>query len=51
MSLDPKIINLEKSATLRDVLNYFEPYIKSRAKELYRRLSRKITQTGIGKLD
>lgn len=50
MSIDPKIINLEKSATLQDVLNYFEPYIKSRAKELYRRLSRKIILTGIGKL-
>ena len=51
MSIDPKIINLEKSATLQDVLNYFEPYIKSRAKELYRRLSRKIVQQGTGKLD
>lgn len=51
MSIDPKILRLEKSATLQDVLNYFEPYIKSRAKELYRRLSRKIVQQGTGKLD
>jgi hypothetical protein len=50
MSIDPKILKLSKSASLKDVLRYFESYINERAKTLFENLSRKITQQGAGKL-
>lgn len=51
MEMDPKILKLESTANLQQVLTYFEPYIKSRANELYRKLAKKITQQGEGELD
>lgn len=50
MGIDPKILALEDSADLQKVLTHFEPYIKSKANELYRRLSKKITQQGRGEI-
>jgi hypothetical protein len=51
MSIDPKILKLSKSASLKDVLRYFESYINERAKTLFEKLSRKITQQGEGSLN
>lgn len=50
VKLDPKILRLEKSAGLMEVLEHFEPYIKSQAKKLFTKLAKKITQQGKGKL-
>jgi hypothetical protein len=42
-NIDPKILSLSESAGLRMTLKFFEPYIKSQAEKLFRKLSKKIT--------
>lgn len=48
VKLDPKILRLEKSAGLAEVLEHFEPYIKSQSKKLFTKLAKKLTQEGKG---
>lgn len=48
--IDPKILKLEKSATLLDVLRYFEPHLNLKGRELFVKLAKKISQQGKGKL-
>ena len=45
--IDSSVIGLE-SANLKQVLQYFEPYIKSQADKLFRKLSSKISAQGSG---
>ena len=40
--VDPKILNLKKSAGLLEVLQFFEPYLRSQGEVLWRRLVKKI---------
>lgn len=40
--IDPKILSLNVAAGLRSTLKFFEPYIKSQAEKLFRKLSKKI---------
>ena len=44
VKLDPKILRLEKSAGLAEVLEHFEPYIKIQSKKLFTKLAKKLTR-------
>jgi hypothetical protein len=48
-NIDPKIIKLQEGSNLKQVLQYFEPYIKTQADKLFRKLSSKISAQGSGK--
>jgi hypothetical protein len=49
-NIDPKILRLGKDATLKDVLYFFEEYLHSQGKKLWRKMAAKVTQQGTGKL-
>lgn len=47
--IDPNVIGLD-SANLKQVLQYFEPYIKTQADKLFRKLVSKISAQGSGEI-